>query len=245
MFKQLKPGFLLMLVMTILMGLIYPVVVTVIAQALFRDQANGSLVVVNGQVVGSRLLGQPFSKPEYFWPRPSSAGSGYDGTSSAGTNLGPTSAKLLNGAITIDDKKQETVAFDGIKTRVVHYCVDNNLPYESSKALEQFRNADGSLDDLKLIKAVNDDRAPLVFTSKTPIPADAVTGSASGLDPHVSPANANIQAARVAAARGVTVEEVRRLVANHTQGRTFGLLGEPAVNVLMLNLDLDTQFPKK
>jgi len=245
MFKQLKPGFLLMLVMTILMGLIYPVVVTVIAQALFRDQANGSLVVVNGQVVGSRLLGQPFSKPEYFWPRPSSAGSGYDGTSSAGTNLGPTSAKLLNGAITIDDKKQETVAFDGIKTRVVHYCVDNNLPYESSKALEQFRNADGSLDDLKLIKAFNDDRAPLVFTSKTPIPADAVTGSASGLDPHVSPANANIQAARVAAARGVTVEEVRRLVANHTQGRTFGLLGEPAVNVLMLNLDLDTQFPKK
>jgi len=245
MFKQLKPGFLLMLVMTILMGLIYPVVVTVIAQALFRDQANGSLVVVNGQVVGSRLLGQPFSKPEYFWPRPSSAGSGYDGTSSAGTNLGPTSAKLLNGAITIDDKKQETVAFDGIKTRVVHYCVDNNLPYESSKALEQFRNADGSLDDLKLIKAFNDDKAPLVFTSKTPIPADAVTGSASGLDPHVSPANANIQAARVAAARGVTVEEVRRLVANHTQGRTFGLLGEPAVNVLMLNLDLDTQFPKK
>jgi len=245
MFKEFQRGVLLMLVMTIVLGLVYPAVITGIAQVLFRDQANGSLVVVNGQVVGSRLLGQAFTKPEYFWPRPSSAGSGYDGTSSGGTNLGPTSAKLLNGTINADDKGTETVGFDGIKTRVVHYCVDNNLPFESSQPLERFRTADGSLDDLRLIKAFNDENAPLVFTAKVPIPADAVTGSASGLDPHISPANADIQAGRVAQARGVTVDQVRGLIAKHTDGRMLGILGEPAVNVLMLNLDLDSQFAKE
>jgi K+-transporting ATPase ATPase C chain len=245
MLKELKPGFLVMVVMTVLVGLIYPAVITVIAQAVFHDQANGSLINRGGQVIGSRLLGQPFSKPEYFHPRPSSAGSGYDATSSAGSNLGPTSAKLLNGSINRDDKGQETVAFDGIKTRLVHYCVDNGVPSESSVPLDQFKTSDGSLDDVKLIKAFNDEKTPLVFRAMAPVPADAVTGSASGLDPHISPANANIQAGRIARARGVPVDQVLSLVAKHTEGRTFGVLGEPAVNVLLLNLDLDAQFTKK
>lgn len=245
MLKELKPGLLMMLVMTVLLGLIYPAVVTGVAQVLFRDQANGSLVVSDGKVIGSRLLGQGFTRPEYFWTRPSSAGSGYDATSSAGTNLGPTSAKLLNGTINTDDKGVESVAFDGLKSRVVHYCIDNNLPFELSQPIEQFKHADGSLDDVKLIKAFNDEKNPLIVTAKTPIPADAVTGSASGLDPHISPANAEIQAARVAQARGVAVDQVRTLVARHTDGRTFGVLGEPAVNVLMLNLDLDAQLGRK
>jgi K+-transporting ATPase ATPase C chain len=245
MLRELKPGFLLMVVMTILLGFIYPAVITGVAELAFRDQANGSLVAVNGQVVGSRLLGQAFTRPEYFWPRPSSAGSGYDATSSGGTNLGPTSAKLLNGTTKLDDKKNEVVDFDGIKLRVLHYCIDNNLPYESSAPLEPFKDAQGNLDDVKLIKAFGDDKSPLVFTAKSPIPADAVTGSASGLDPHISPANAQIQAARVARARGVGVDQVLALVATHTEGRYFGVLGEPAVNVLMLNLDLDRQIAKK
>ena len=245
MLEELKPGFLLMLVMTILLGFIYPGVITGVAQIAFREQANGSLVTVNGQVVGSRLLGQAFTKPEYFWPRPSSAGNGYDAASSAGTNLGPTSAKLLNGTTKLDDQKNEVVDFDGIKLRVVHYCIDNNLPYESSVPLEQFTDSQGHLDDVKLIKAFGDDRSPLVFRARSPIPADAVTGSASGLDPHISPANADIQAPRVAQARGVTVEQVRSLIARHIEGRYFGVLGEPAVNVLMLNVDLDRQVARK
>lgn len=231
-----------MAAMTILTGLVYPAVITAVAQVMFRDQANGSLVVENGEVIGSRLLGQGFSKPEYFWPRPSSAGAGYDASSSGGTNLGPTSAKLLNGAIAIDDKGQESVAFDGIKLRVVHYCVDNDLSCDTSQPLDSFRTADGRLDDVKLIKAFNDARTPFVVRARTRIPADAVTGSASGLDPDISPANATIQAARVAKARGVTVDQVLELVTRRSQGRTFGVLGEPTVNVLMLNLDLDRQF---
>src|SRR5215467_12383184 len=167
MLKELKPAFLMMVVLTVLTGFAYPAVVTVLAQVLFRDQANGSLVVLNGQVVGSRLIGQNFSKDEYFHPRPSSAGSGYDPTATSGSNLGPTSAKLLNGTTKVDDKtKQEVVDFDGIKNRVVHYCVDNGLPYESSVPLDKFKDDKGNLDDVKLIKAFNDDKAPLMFRSK-------------------------------------------------------------------------------
>src|ERR1019366_9947825 len=245
MFKALKPGFMMMLVMTVLTGLVYPAVITGIAQVVFRDQANGSLIVSKGQVVGSRLIGQNFTKPEYFHPRPSAAGSGYDPTASAGTNLGPTSAKLINGTTKIDDKKNEVVDFDGIKDRIVHYCLDNDIPYDSSMPLDGFKDAQGNLDDVKLIKAFNDDKAPLVFMPTTPIPADAVTASASDLDPHISPGNAQAQATRVAKARGVSVEQVQGLIAQHTDGRSLGLLGEPGVNVLQLNLALDQTVPHK
>jgi len=245
MFKELKPGLLMMLVMTVLTGLIYPAVITGIAQAVFHDQANGSLIVSNGQVVGSRLIGQNFTKPDYFHSRPSAAGSGYDPTASSGSNLGPTSAKLINGTTKIDDKKNEVVDFDGIKDRIVHYCVDNDILYESSTPLDGFKDRQGNLDDVKLIKAFNDDKAPFVFTPKAPIPADAVTASASGLDPHISPGNAQAQARRVAKSRGISVEKVQALLVQHTKGRSLGFLGEPSVNVLELNLALDERFPRK
>jgi K+-transporting ATPase ATPase C chain len=146
----------------------------------------------------------------------------------------------------VDDKtKQEVVDFDGIKDRVVHYCVDNGLPYDSSVPLDKFKDDKGNLDDVKLIKAFGDDKAPLVFASKVPIPADAVTASASGIDPHISPRNAEIQVARVAKARGASVEQVQALVAQHTEARTWGVLGEPRVNVLEINLALDEQFARK
>src|ERR1700730_16512885 len=244
MWKELKPAFMMMLVITVLTGLVYPAVITGIAQAVFRDQANGSLIVSNGQVVGSRLIGQNFTKPEYFHPRPSAAGSGYDPTASSGSNLGPTSAKLINGTTKIDEKKHEIVDFDGIEDRIVHYCVDNDIPFDSSMPLDTFKDAQGNLDDVKVIKAFNDDKAPLVFTPKAPIPADAVTASASGLDPHISPGNAQAQATRVAKARGISVEQVQELIAQHTEGRALGFLGEPTVNVLQLNLALE-QKPLK
>ena len=245
MWKELKPAFLMMVVMTVLTGFLYPALITVIAQVVFRDQANGSLIVADGQVIGSRLLGQPFGRPEYFHPRPSVAGSGYDATASGGTNLGPTSAKLVNGTIRIDEKRHEVVELDGVKSRIVHYCIDNEIPYDVSTPLDAFKDAQGNLDDVKLIKAFGDEKAPLVFTPKTPIPADAVTASASGLDPHISPANADLQAARVAKARGIPVDRVKSLIAQHTEGRDLGFLGEPRVNVLLLNLDLDRQGPRK
>ena len=243
MVKELKPALLMMVVLTILTGLVYPAVVTAIAQVAFRDRANGSLIVSNGQVVGSHLIGQNFAKPDYFHPRPSAAGAtGYDPTATAGTNLGPTSAKLLNGTTKLDDTKNEVVDFDGIKDRVVHYCLDNGIACESSVPLDQFRDEKGHLDDVKLIKAFNDERSPLVIKATQPIPADAVTASASGIDPHISPRNAELQAARVAKERRVPVDQVQMLVAKHTEGRTFGLLGEPRVNVLDLNMDLDATF---
>jgi potassium-transporting ATPase KdpC subunit len=246
MLKELKPGFLMMLVMTVITGIIYPAIITVIAQVVFPNQANGSLIVSNGQVIGSRLIGQNFTKPDYFHPRPSSAGNaGYDPTATGGSNLGPTSAKFINGTTKMDDKKKEVVDFDGIKNRVVHYCVDNDIPYESSIPLDQFKDKDGNLDDVKLIKAFGDEKSPLIFTAKTPIPADAVTGSASGLDPHISPRNAELQAARVAKARGVSAEQVQGLVGEFTEGRNLGFLGEPHVKVLELNLALDQHFPRK
>jgi potassium-transporting ATPase KdpC subunit len=245
MFSELKSGLRMMLVMTALTGLVYPALVTGIARVVFHDQADGSLVVSDGRVIGSRLIGQNFTRPEYVHPRPSAAGRGYDATASAGTNLGPTSAKLVNGTTKLDDRKNEVVEFDGIKTRIVHYCLDNALPYDSSLPLDQFTDDKGILDDVKLIKAFNDDRAPLVFSPKTPIPADAVTASASGLDPHISPANAQAQAARVAKARGASVDQVLEVIARHTEGRTLGILGEPRVNVLELNLDLDRRLPMK
>jgi K+-transporting ATPase ATPase C chain len=243
MIKELGPGFRLTLIFTVLLGLVYPIVMTGVSQAIFPRQANGSLITLNGKVVGSSAIGQNFRRPEYFHPRPSSAGSGYDAGASGGSNLGPTSAKLLRGTTRIDDQNREVVDFDGISLRIVHYSIENGIPYESSVSLEQFKDAQGNLDDVKLIKAFNDEKAPLVFSPKSPIPADAVTASSSGLDPHISPANAAVQAARVAKARGATVEQVKELIAANTRAADFGFLGEPRVNVLMLNIALDERIP--
>jgi K+-transporting ATPase ATPase C chain len=245
MWEQILPGLRIKIFMTILLGVIYPLGMTGISQLVFSKQANGSLVTSGGKLVGSELIGQNFTKPEYFHPRPSSAGSGYDATSSSGSNLGPTSAKLLRGTTKIDNKKQEVVDFDGISLRLVHYCVENEIPYESSVPLDSFKDASGNLDDVKLIKAFNGEKAPLTFKPKAPIPADAVTGSASGLDPHISPANAQAQAARVAKARGVTIGQVSELAGKYTERPDLGLLGEPRINVLKLNLALEREFRSK
>ena len=243
MWRQMLPALRMTLVLTVLTGLFYPGVVTAITQAVFPNQANGSLIVKNGKVIGSELIGQNFTRPEYFQPRVSAAGGGYDATASGGSNLGPTSAKFIHGTTKMDDKKNEVVDYDGINLRIVHYCLDNNVPYESSVPLDGFKDASGGLDDVKLIKAFNDDKTPLVFTPKAPIPADAVTASASGLDPHISPGFAKAQTARVAKARGVDVIALEQLVAQYTEGRDWGFLGEPRVNVLGLNLALDQSYP--
>jgi K+-transporting ATPase ATPase C chain len=245
MWEQILPGLRIKIFMTVVLGVVYPLLMTGISQVIFPKQANGSLITAGDKVIGSELIGQTFSKPEYFHGRPSSAGSGYDATASSGSNLGPTSAKLIHGTIKMDDKKNEVVDFDGINLRIVHYCLDNDIPYESSVPLDQFKNAKGDLDEVKLIKAFNDDKMPLVFKPKEPIPADAVTASASGLDPHISPDFAHAQAARVAKARGVTPEQVNQLIAQYTEGPDLGLLGEPRVNVLLLNLTLDQRFAVK
>ena len=243
MFKELGPGFRLTLAMTILTGLLYPALMTGLAELIFPKQANGSLVSVKGNVVGSSLIGQSFAKPEYFHPRPSAAGSGYDATASGGSNLGPTSAKLLHGTTKTDDKGKEVVDFDGFYDRIVHYCVDNDIPYSSSVSLDKFKDSHGDLDDVKLIKAFNDSNAPLTFTPTSPIPADAVTASASGLDPHISPANAEVQVGRVAKARGVSADQVKPLIAQYTDRADWGFMGEPRVNVLLLNVAVDQRFP--
>jgi len=245
MWKEILPGIRIKLFMTVLLGVVYPLAMTGISQAIFPKQANGSLITAGGKVIGSEIIGQNFSKPEYFHPRPSAAGSGYDASASSGSNLGPTSAKLIHGATKMDDKKNEVVDYDGISLRMVHYCVDNDIPYESSVPLDRFKGADGNLDDVKLIKAFNDDKTPLIFTPKVPVAADAVTASSSGLDPHISPANAQAQASRVAQARGISVDQANQIVARFTEGPDMGLLGEPRVNVLKLNLAMDQQFPRK
>ena len=169
---------------------LYPLIVFGISQLLFRDKANGSLIVASdGTVRGSRLLGQSFSDPKYFHPRPSAAGNGYDATSSGGSNLGPTSRKLD----------------DAIGERIAAYRAENGL------------------------------------SETEPVPADAVTASGSGLDPHISPHNAELQSARVAKSRGLSGDKIRELIQQNTDGRALGLFGDPGVNVLQLNLALDQQ----
>lgn len=189
--NQIKITILATIVLTILFGLAYPLVFTGLAQVLFPHQANGSLVTVNGKVAGSELIGQSFTKPEYFHGRPSAAGNnGYDAANSSGSNLGPTNQKLV----------------DRVKA------------------------------DVQKFRAENPD-----YTG--PIPADLLTSSGSGLDPHISPASAEAQVARVAKARGVTPDRIAELVAKHTEGRQWGIFGEPRVNVLLLNIDLDQSVP--
>jgi K+-transporting ATPase ATPase C chain len=190
--NQLRPAIVMTLLLCLITGFVYPGVVTGLAQVLFHRQANGSLVEVNGKVVGSALIGQAFTQPWYFHPRPSAAGAGYDATASSGTNKGPTDAKLADTLIA------------------------------------------GAVDSV-----VKNDHA-----IKGQIPSDMVTASGSGLDPHISPANALLQVERVAAARGVPVEKVGVLVARHTEERQLGVLGEPRVNVLLLNIAVDSAFPR-
>lgn len=190
--KNLITAVLMTVVTTILLGLIYPLAVTGLAQAMFPDQANGQLIRgSDGTLIGSRLIGQPFSSPGYFRSRPSAAGAtGYNAGISGGSNLGPTNQKLI----------------DRIKA------------------------------DVERLQAENPDRQ---------VPVDLVTSSGSGLDPHISPAAAEFQVPRVASERGMIEAEVRTIVAAHTEGRQFGFLGEPRVNVVELNLDLDRMQPMK
>lgn len=210
MLQQLRASIMSVLIFTVLCGLIFPGVITLIAKVAFPRQANGSLIAQNGKVVGSELIGQNFAAPGYFHPRPSAAGNGYDATISGGTNLGPTSDKLINGIHKkLPNGKDDPGNFDGIKDLAAAYRKDNGL------------------------------------ADNTPLPSDAVTRSASGLDPEISPANADLQVARVAKARGLSEDDVRRIVADNTQGRQLGMLGEPRVNVLLVNMALDVKAPGK
>jgi K+-transporting ATPase ATPase C chain len=206
----LRPAIMSVLVLTVVCGLLFPLAITAIAQVAFHHQANGSLIEQGGKVIGSELIGQNFSAPGYFHPRPSAAGNGYDASASGGTNLGPTSDKLINGIHKkLPNGKDDPGNFDGIKDLAAAYRKENGMP------------------------------------DNAPVPPDAVTRSGSGLDPEISPANADLQVARVAKTRGLTEEQVRGLVAENTAGRTLGFLGEPRVNVLKLNIALDTAAPGK
>ncbi len=203
--RQLLPALGMLLVFTVLTGLAYPLVVTGIAQGFFADKANGSQVERDGQLVGSTLIGQPFTEPTYFHSRPSAAGYAPGPGYSYGSNDGPTSETFLLGE---DDP--ETPDVDESQTNGVDDLV------------RAYRETNG-------------------LAPEAPVPVDAVTASASGLDPHISVANARLQAPRVAEARGQEVGTVLRLVDKYTQGRALGFLGEPGVNVLELNLALDAR----
>jgi K+-transporting ATPase ATPase C chain len=186
--RNLVVAILMTLVTTVILGVIYPLAMTAIAQAAFPEKANGQLIEHNGHVVGSRLIGQGFTKRGYFHPRPSAAGMGYDAANSAGSNFGPTNKKLI----------------DTVKANVDAARKDN---------------------------------------PNVAVPVDLVTASASGIDPHLTPASADFQVPRVARERGMSEADLRRVVSAHTEGRQFGFFGEPRVNVLELNLALDAGHP--
>jgi K+-transporting ATPase ATPase C chain len=188
MLKNLKVSILMTIVTTILLGIIYPFIVTGLAQVLFPRQANGDLITVNGKIVGSRLIGQPFSSPGYFRSRPSAAGNGYDAGNSGGSNLGPTNKTLVD-------------------------------------------RVNG---DAQKLQAENPNMQ---------VPMDLLTTSGSGLDPHITPGAAAFQAPRIAHERNMSESDVNTLIAKHTEARQLGFLGEPRVNVLELNLDLDIVHP--
>ena len=193
-FAEARAAILSTLVLAVVCCGVYPLVVYGLGQALFHDKANGGLIVdPSGAVRGSKLLGQNFTDPKYFHPRPSAAGNGYDAANSSGSNLGPTSQKLN----------------DAIKDRIAAYRSENGL------------------------------------NENQPVPADAVTASGSGLDPHISVQNAELQVPRVAKARALDIDKVRELVRQNTDGRDLGFLGEPGVNVLQLNLALDAQAKRE
>jgi len=188
--KNLMVSVLMTIATTVLLGIVYPLVVTGLAQLFFQDKANGQLIVQNGKVVGSRIIGQAFVGPAYFHSRPSAAGNGYDAGNSNGSQLGPTNQHLI----------------DRVKADVASNQADN---------------------------------------PSQPVPVDLVTTSGSGLDPDISPASAEFQIPRVAKQRGISEDQVTQLIRMHTQPRQLGLLGEPRVNVLELNLDLNARFPLK
>ena len=190
MLKELKSGILVTIVLTLLTGLMYPLLMTGIAQVIFPRQANGSLIERNGKVIGSAIIGQNFARPEYFHPRPSAAGNGYDASASSGSNLGPTNPALGD---------------------------------RLNKSAAAYRQENPSF--------------------KGNIPADAITASGSGLDPDITPANALAQSQRVAAARGIAVEQIQQLISEYTESRTLGIIGEPRTNVLKVNIALDEKFP--
>jgi K+-transporting ATPase ATPase C chain len=199
----LRPAILCVLSLTLLSGVVFPMVLSALTWLIFPRQAGGSLIIRDEAVVGSELIGQDFSGPGYFHPRPSAAGKGYDAASSGGTNLGPASAKLRDGARDDPATPEVDESFASVRELAQAYRARNGL-------------------------------SPVAV-----VPIDAVTRSASGLDPHISPANAALQVARVARARGLSEDAVRRLVAENTWGRSLGFLGEPAVAVLSLNVALD------
>jgi K+-transporting ATPase ATPase C chain len=198
MLHQLRPAIALLLLMTAITGIAYPLLVTGIAQVAFQEKADGSLIEKDGQVVGSELIGQSFVDPDtgetlpgYFRGRPSAAGSGYDAAASSGSNLGPTNPELI----------------DRVTADIAIIRRENNLPNDAQ------------------------------------VPVDLVTASGSGLDPDISPASAELQIARVAQQRGITDDQVRAIVDENTSGRTLGVLGEPRVNVLKVNIALDERYP--